>query len=94
MNHKELIADIANKANLTKTETERLLEITVGICCEQLEEGGAIGFQSFGVFEVKKKEERLTVHPSTRKRMIIPPKLAVGFKQSSVLKEKLKNMES
>jgi DNA-binding protein HU-beta len=93
MNHKELIADIAGKTDLTKSEIERLLDMTVDICCEQLEEGGSIGLQSFGVFDVKKKEERLTVHPTTQKRMIIPPKLAVNFKQSGVLKDKLKNAE-
>ncbi|MDR0370306.1 MAG: HU family DNA-binding protein [Prevotellaceae bacterium] len=94
MNHKELIADIAGKIDLTKTEVEHLLDIIVDVCCEQLEGRGSIGMQSFGVFDVKKREERLTVHPTTQKRMMIPPKLTVNFKQSSILKDKLKNVPS
>lgn len=92
MNHKELIASISSKMNLPKSEVAHLLETTVEACTEQLLEEKTIGFQSFGTFEVRKKDERLSVHPSTQVRTLIPPKLVVFFKQSAVLKEKLKNL--
>lgn len=89
MNHKELITKLAERTGLSKPEIEKLLEATVVSIKEQLVQGKAIGIQSFGAFEVRKKEERLSVHPATQIRTLIPPKLAVNFKQSSILKEKL-----
>jgi len=69
-----------------------LLEKTIETCTELLVDDKTIGFQSFGNFEVRKKEERLSVHPSTQIRTLIPPKLVVNFKQSNILKEKLKDL--
>lgn len=92
MNNKELIASMAAKMNAPKSVVEILLETTVTTCTELLVDEKTIGFQSFGNFEVRKKEERLSVHPSTQIRTLIPPKLAVNFKQSNILKDKLKDM--
>lgn len=92
MNHKELIASLAAKMNAPKSVVADLLDITVSTCTELLVEEKTIGFQSFGNFEVRKKEERLSVHPSTQARTLIPPKLVVNFKQSNILKDKLKDL--
>jgi DNA-binding protein HU-beta len=90
MNHKELIAAIVAKTGISKQEAEKLTDITVEVLTNELTDGKTIGFQSFGNFEVRKKEERLSVHPATQIRTLIPPKLVVNFKQSNILKEKLK----
>jgi DNA-binding protein HU-beta len=92
MNHKELIANMAEKMNSPKSIVADLLEKTIETCTELLVDDKTIGFQSFGNFEVRKKEERLSVHPSTQIRTLIPPKLVVNFKQSNILKEKLKDL--
>ena len=92
MNHKELIAAMAAKMNSPKSVVEDLLEKTVATCTELLVDEKTIGFQSFGVFEVRKKDERLSVHPATQVRTLVPPKLVVNFKQSSILKDKLKDL--
>ena len=92
MNHKELIAAMAAKMNAPKSVIEDLLEKTVSTCNELLVEGKSIGFQSFGNFEVRKKEELLSVHPATQIRTLVPPKLVVNFKQSNILKDKLKEL--
>lgn len=93
MNHKELISKLALRTNLPKTEVEALLDTTSIIVKEQLLEGKIIGIQSFGSFEVRKKEERLSVHPATQIRTLIPPKLVVNFKQSNILKDKLNEIK-
>lgn len=92
MNHKELIAAMAAKMNAPKSVVADLLEKTVATCTELLVEEKTIGFQSFGNFEVRKKEERLSVHPATQARTLVPPKLVVNFKQSTILKDKLKDL--
>ena len=92
MNHKELIASMATKMNAPKSVVSDLLDTTVKILTEQLVDDKIIGFQSFGNLEVRKKEERLSVHPSTHIRTLIPPKLVVYFKQSNILKDKFKDI--
>jgi len=92
MNHKELIASMAAKMNAPKSVVADLLDTTVKIITEQLVDEKTIGFQSFGNLEVRKKDERLSVHPSTHIRTLIPPKLVVNFKQSNILKDKFKDL--
>ncbi len=93
MNHKELIVKLAERNNLSKPEIENLIDMTTMIIKEQLLDGKIIGIQSFGSFEVRKKEERLSVHPATQIRTLVPPKLVVNFKQSTILKEKLNEIK-
>ena len=92
MNHKELISAISTKMNTPKAVVEKLLETIISTCTELLVDEKTIGFQSFGNFEVRKKMERLSVHPATQIRTLIPPKLVVNFKQSNILKDKLKDL--
>jgi DNA-binding protein HU-beta/integration host factor subunit alpha len=45
---------------------------------------------NFGVFETKKKMERVMVNPATGQRMLVPPKLVLSFKPNQTWKDKLK----
>lgn len=89
MNNKELITSVATKMNISKGETQELLDNFLECCISQLKEDNSVGFQSFGTFDVVKREERVSVHPSTKERSLIPPKLVLNFKQSLILKEKI-----
>ena len=93
MNHKELITEIASKMNMKKSEVENILDAVIMVFREQLSEGNTIGLHNFGNFEVRKKEERLSVHPATQMRTLIPPKLVVNFKQSNTLKDKINSLK-
>ena len=53
-------------------------------------EENAVMVPNFGTFEVKKKMERIMVNPSTGQRMLVPPKLVLGFKPSPTWKDKIK----
>ena len=55
----------------------------------KLEEETSISVIGFGTFEVKKKLERVVINPSTKQRMLIPPKMVLNFKPSNVFKDKL-----
>ena len=58
---------------------------------DTLQQGNSVGIQNFGSFEVKKKMERVMVSPTTGQRMLVPPKLVLGFRISPKWKEQLKN---
>lgn len=55
-----------------------------------LQEGNIVTIQGFGTFEVKKKAERITVNPTSKQRMLVPPKLVLAYRPSGQLKEKFK----
>lgn len=89
MNNKELITSVATKMNISKGEAQELLDNFLDCCISQLKEGKPIDFQSFGSFYVVKREERISINPSTKERLLMPPKLVLNFKQSLILKEKI-----
>ena len=90
MNNKELTSVLAKRLGKSQKDVAQLLEAAALTMKEEFVKGNSISFQGFGVFEIKKKEERIAVNPATQKRMLVPPKLVLNFKPSSVLKEKLK----
>lgn len=94
MKHKELIDAIADRTNRTQEETGNLLQTAIDILTSQILEDNVVNLQGFGSFELKRRKERLSVHPATQVRTVIPPKQTVNFRQSGVLKVKLKEIPS
>ena len=94
MNHKELVSAVAAKSGLNPRQAELYLEKTVEVLKNRLLEGKSIAFHGFGSFELKRKEERLSVHPVTGARTLVPPKQVVNFKQSISFKNKLKDLRN
>ena len=90
MNNKEFIADLATRLDEKAKETQRLASIFSTVFAESLEEGDSLSIQGFGSFEVKKKLERIVTNPTNKQRMLVPPKLALSFKPSNILKDKIK----
>lgn len=71
-------------------DTSDLVASLLSDMTRQLEEGNIISIQGFGTFEVKKKAERISVNPTTKQRMLVPPKLVLAYKPSTLLKDKFK----
>lgn len=89
MNNKEFIALISDRLNMSVKDTSAIMTGLTAEMTSKFEEGACLSISGFGSFEVKKKLERVLVNPSTKQRMLVPPKLVLGFKPSTVLKEKL-----
>ncbi len=91
MNNKEFIAEIARRMDISTKEAASLTQYFCQEVGNILEEEDSVSIQGFGTFEVKKKLERVVVNPATKQRMLVPPKMVIGFKPSATLKEQLKN---
>ena len=91
MTQKELISETAKSLDMTKVQTEQLLNATSELIVQARLDGKSVMIQNFGTLEVKQKNERVTVHPKTGVRTLTPPKLQVNFKANPNLKEELKN---
>lgn len=90
MDNKSLIERLAKSCGRPKEEVQKLLDSLTEIVGEAASEMDTISIPSFGQFESKKRLERIAVHPSTGARLLLPPKIVVGFKPSALLKQKIR----
>lgn len=90
MNNKDFINALAAQSGMPAKNVQNLTNVLVSQIAEKLDDETALSVQGFGVFEVKKKLERVVVNPATKQRKLVPPKLVLAFKPSAVLKEKMK----
>lgn len=90
MNNKEFTTELSQRLGISTKETTQAIESLLSGLTEELQNDKSITIQGFGSFEVKKKAERISVNPTTKERMLVPPKLALSYKPSNILKEKFK----
>lgn len=91
MTNKEFIEELSRRVDKPGRDTAALVSSLTDSLSQTLQEGKTVSLQGFGVFEVKKKMERISVNPVTKQRFLVPPKLVLGFKPSVSLKDKFKN---
>ena len=90
MDNKKLVETVANNLGRTTEDVNKLMEAFVGVLRSRCSDMDSVSLPGFGTFEPKKRNERVMRSPSSGKRMLVPPKVVVGFKMSNVLKSKLK----
>ncbi len=90
MNNQDYISELAKRLKSTDKDTAMMVRKVVSVMTEQLQDGKVIAVHGFGTLEVKKKMERISVNPVSKKRILVPPKLVLAFKPSNVLKNKIK----
>ncbi len=90
MNNKDFTSELSKRLGYTLKDTSELISSLLSGMTQQLEDGNAVAIQGFGTFEVRKKAERISVNPATKQRMLVPPKLVLTYRPSTLLKEKFK----
>ncbi len=91
MDNKELVDRIAAQLGRSKGDVSKLIDALTATVRERCGELDSIAVPGFGTFEAKKKNERIVVNPKGGQRMLVPPKIALNFKVSNVLKTRLKS---
>lgn len=87
MNKTELVAAIADRAELSKKDSEKALTAFVDVVTEELKKGEKVQLVGFGTFEVSKRAAREGRNPQTGATMKIEACTAPKFKAGKVLKE-------
>ena len=87
MNKTELIAAIAEQAEISKKDAEKALKAFVDVVTEQLKEGEKVQLVGFGTFEVSERAAREGRNPQTGKTMKIEACKAPKFKAGKALKD-------
>lgn len=80
MNNKEYIAELSRHTGFSQDDTQRMVRCVVEGMSQKFDEGIGVSIANFGVFEIKKRMERIVVNPSNGQRMLVPPKIVVTFK--------------
>ena len=87
MNKTELIAAVAEAAEVSKKDSEKVLKAFVDVVTEELKKGEKVQLVGFGTFEVSERAAREGRNPQTGKTMKIAACKAPKFKAGKALKD-------
>lgn len=87
MNKTELIAAVAEAAEVSKKDSEKVLKAFVDVVTEELKKGEKVQLVGFGTFEVTERAAREGRNPQTGETMKIAASKAPKFKAGKALKD-------
>ena len=87
MNKTELIAAVAEKAEISKKDSEKALKAFIDVVTDELKNGEKIQLVGFGTFGVSERAARERRNPQTGKTMKIEACKAPKFKAGKALKD-------
>lgn len=87
LNKAELVAAIAEQADISKMVAENVLKAFTDIVTQELSKGGKVQLIGFGTFEVSERAARTGRNPQTGEEMQIAASRAPKFKAGKALKD-------
>ena len=90
MNKTELIAEIAEKAGLSKKDSEAAVKAFVDAVSESLKKGDKVQLVGFGTFEVSERPARTGRNPQTGETIEIAASRTPKLKAGKALKDMFK----
>lgn len=90
MNKTELITGMAEKAEISKKDAEKVLNAFTNIVADTLVDGDKVSITGFGTFEVVERAERQGRNPATGETITIAASKSPKFKAGKALKDAVK----
>ena len=87
MNKADLIAAAAEKAEVSKKDTEAVLNAITSTIIEAVSKGEAVQLIGFGTFDVAERGERTGRNPQTGEEMTIKASKSPKFKAGKAFKD-------
>ena len=87
MNKTELVAAVAEQADISKKDAEKALKAFGDVVTEEMKKGEKVQLVGFGTFEVSERAAREGRNPQTGKTMKIEACKAPKFKAGKALKD-------
>ena len=87
MNKTELVAAVAEQADISKKDAEKVLKAFVDVVTEEMKKGEKVQLVGFGTFEVSERAASEGRNPQTGKTMKIEACKAPKFKAGKALKD-------
>ena len=89
MNQAELIAEVAERAGLTKADAGKAVEALVGTVTDALKQGDEVRIAGFGTFGISERGERQGRNPQTGAPITIAASKADRFTAGKAVKDAL-----
>ena len=89
MNKTELIAAVAEKAEISKKDAEKAVKAFTDAVAEEMAKGGKVQLVGFGNFEVSERPAREGRNPRTGETMTIAASKTPKFKPGKALKDEI-----
>ena len=87
MNKTELVAAMAEQAQISKKDAEAALKAFTDVVANELKANGKVQLVGFGTFEVSERAAREGRNPQTGATMTIPASKSPKFKAGKALKD-------
>lgn len=89
MNTSDLIAAIAERADLSKTDARKALDATFEVITGAVKKGDAVAVKDFGKFDLRERAARKGRNPQTGETIDIAASRSLGFTAAKALKDTL-----
>ncbi len=90
MNKSELVDLVAEKAGMSKKDSEKAVKAVLDSISDGLVKGDKVQLVGFGTFEVRNRKAREGRNPATGEKIKIKALKVPAFKPGKALKEKVK----
>lgn len=87
MNKRDVVAEVAIRSGVTKSDTEKVLDTFYDVIINKCKEGERITLQGFGVFHEKEIKGGIRRNPFTNSTFESPAKRVMKFRASYTLRE-------
>jgi len=91
MNKTDLVAAVAERAGLSRTDAARLVDTlfdpSSGLIAGALRNGQKVQISGFGTFEARRRKGRTGRNPRTGEPIMIPPSVTASFRAGKALKD-------
>lgn len=87
MNKTELIAAVANEAEITKKDAEKAVKAVFSVISDSLTKGDKVQIIGFGTFEVRQRKAREGRNPRNNEPIQIEASKTPAFKAGKQLKD-------
>jgi integration host factor subunit alpha len=90
----DLCEAVYEEVGLSRQECSQLVERTLDLIADALEQGQTVKLSGFGVFQVRAKRARMGRNPKTGEPAAIDPRRVISFRASQVMKARVNGDEA
>ena len=94
MTKAELVEKVANQINLTKKQTEVVVNTVFSSITDSLAEGKKVELRGFGSFRIRQRNARIGRNPKSGQKVDVPSKKVPFFKAGKELRELVDEKEA
>ncbi len=87
----DLAETVHREVGLTRQDCADLVERTLELIAESLQQGDVVKLSGFGVFQVRDKRARMGRNPKTGEPAAIDPRRVITFRASQVMKARVED---